>query len=123
LRSVAAALSPLKDLPSGDLPDWQRFFQKHYKEITPAEMQAALQIAARNRNQPVIPVLLPGAHAPVDMPAFLSVRTWVDMREGYDSEGLDRLVWGITGKQPNVLAIWKDNLDKSNSLPYCRKYS
>ncbi len=45
--AVAAALAPLKELPPDDLPGWERFFQKHYKEMTPQEMQAVLERIAR----------------------------------------------------------------------------
>ncbi len=57
--ALAAALSPLKDLPPDDLPSWERFFQKHYKEMTPAEMEAALERIAREveRRQGVTPTV------------------------------------------------------------------
>ena len=50
------------------------------------------------RNQPVIPVLLPGAPTQPRLPLFLRDFTWVDLRGGL-SRGLDRLVWGITGEK------------------------
>jgi hypothetical protein len=62
------------------------------------EMQAALQLAARNPAQPVMAVLLPGAPDWPALPAFLTVRGWVDLRVGM-ADGLDRLVWGITGRR------------------------
>lgn len=40
--AVAAALSPLKDLDPDDLPSIEKFLQKHYKEMTPQDKQAAL---------------------------------------------------------------------------------
>jgi hypothetical protein len=61
------------------------------------EMRAALQQAVR-RGLPVIPVLLPGAHAP-KLPLFLTQYTWVDLSGGLTAEGIDRLVWGITGRK------------------------
>jgi hypothetical protein len=52
------------------------------------------------RQCPVIPVLLPGALAtPAALPVFLKGLTWVDLRE-QDAAGIDRLVWGITGRKP-----------------------
>jgi hypothetical protein len=65
------------------------------------EMQAALQFAVRDK-RPVIPVLLPDAPAQPDLPLFLAARTWVDLRVGFDSRLLDRLVWGITGVKPKA---------------------
>ena len=59
------------------------------------EMQGALIIAVKSKH-PVIPVLLPGAPQ-VELPMFLGTRTWVDLRPGLTSEGLDELYWGITG--------------------------
>jgi tetratricopeptide (TPR) repeat protein len=52
------------------------------------------------RHLPVIPVLLPGAPAKPVLPLFLTQFTWVDLRGGTSKKGLDRLVWGITGKKP-----------------------
>jgi energy-coupling factor transporter ATP-binding protein EcfA2 len=63
------------------------------------EMQALLTQAVKDRKR-VIPVLLPDAPQEPPIPAFLGNRTWVDFREGFTDEGLDRLVWGITGKKP-----------------------
>jgi len=63
------------------------------------EMQAALQLAVKD-GRPVIPVLLPGATTEPELPMFLSNRTWVDLRAGITKEGLDELVWGITGVKP-----------------------
>jgi hypothetical protein len=64
------------------------------------EMRAALQLAVRDK-RPVIPVLLPGAPAQPDLPLFLGNRTWVDLRSGFTQDGLNRLVWGITGAKPD----------------------
>jgi hypothetical protein len=44
-------------------------------------------------------VLLPGAD-PVDLPVFLDGLTWVDLA-ATEPNPIDRLVWGITGKQPD----------------------
>lgn len=40
--ALTAALSPLRDLKPGDLPSAEAFLQKHYKEMTPAQKEAAL---------------------------------------------------------------------------------
>ncbi len=41
--AVAAALSPLRNLPQRDLPTFEKLFQKHYREMTPAEKDAVLR--------------------------------------------------------------------------------
>jgi len=43
VAAVAAALSPLKDLDPDDLPSFEQFFQKHYKEMTPADLAGVLE--------------------------------------------------------------------------------
>ena len=45
--AFAAALSPLRNLDPDDLPTAERFFQKHYKEMTPQEKEAVLARIAR----------------------------------------------------------------------------
>lgn len=48
----------------------------------------------------VIPVLLPGVPTPTPtLPVFLKGLTWVDLR-AQDTAGIDRLIWGITGRKP-----------------------
>lgn len=42
MAAFAAAISPLKDLESGDIPSMGEFLQKHYKEMSQAEMGEAL---------------------------------------------------------------------------------
>jgi hypothetical protein len=81
-RSVLACIGPR------DRGPWQR-----------EEIRVALSRSAAER-LPVIPVLLPGAPRAPDLSAFLKERSWVDLREGIDDEGLDRIVWGITGAKP-----------------------
>lgn len=49
------------------------------------------------RKLPVIPVLLPNASKQPDLPFFLKLFTWVDLRSGLTKDGLDQLEWGITG--------------------------
>ena len=60
------------------------------------EMNAALMLAVRGK-RPVIPVLLPESNSTPQLPMFLSSRTWVDLSAGYTPEGLNRVIWGITG--------------------------
>jgi len=55
------------------------------------------------RKLPVIPVLLPGADKEPELPLFLQAMTWVDLRDGVTEAGLNRLVWGITGKRVDVV--------------------
>ncbi|MBL9002377.1 MAG: 4Fe-4S dicluster domain-containing protein [Phycisphaerae bacterium] len=43
MAALAAALSPLRELASDDIPDLGQFLQKHYKEMTPTDMEAALE--------------------------------------------------------------------------------
>jgi len=45
--AVGAALSPLREVDPEDLPTLERFLQRHYKEMTAAEKQAALDRIAR----------------------------------------------------------------------------
>jgi hypothetical protein len=46
----------------------------------------------------VVPVLLPGATE--ELPAFLPLRTWVDLRHADDADGFHSLVAGIRGEAP-----------------------
>jgi len=64
------------------------------------EMQGLLQFAVEEK-KPVIPVLLPGAPEKPDLPLFLRNRGWVDLRAGFGTEGMDKLIWGITGEHPS----------------------
>lgn len=62
------------------------------------EIERALDLQTRNLSFRVIPVLLPGA-SPENIPAFLSLRTWVDFREGHNTEyALHVLKKGILGE-------------------------
>lgn len=63
------------------------------------EMRACLDQFVKLR-KPAIPVLLPGAAEQPNLPMFLTQLTWVDLRDGLTEEGLDRLVWAITGTKP-----------------------
>lgn len=60
------------------------------------EMRVALMHAVE-QGTPIIPVLLPGAHAE-DLPSFVRLRTWVDLSA--DPSDLSRLVAGIQGRAP-----------------------
>ena len=62
------------------------------------EMQVALNLAATQKLS-VLPILLPDASESPEISAFLQLYTWVDLREGYTADKVDRLVWGITGKK------------------------
>ena len=64
------------------------------------EMRALLSRAVK-QGIPVIPVLLPGAGAEPELPLFLEEVTYVDLRPGLTEDGLDRLIWGVTGRKPN----------------------
>ncbi|MEA2603262.1 MAG: hypothetical protein QOF89_4254 [Acidobacteriota bacterium] len=65
------------------------------------EMRTALATRARDKNRRVIPVLLPDALMPEDLPPFLARLTWVDFRGGLDDpQALHRLVCGIKGIPP-----------------------
>lgn len=73
------------------------------------EMRACLS-AFVDRNLRVIPVLLPGAKRKPRLPLFLRQLTWVDLRGGITSAGLDELEWGITGKKPTLRVVHSDAL-------------
>nr|VFK32110.1 MAG: TIR domain-containing protein [Candidatus Kentron sp. MB] len=63
------------------------------------EMRASL--GQHIERQPsIIPVLLPNAPKEPELPPFLRNRTWVDLRGGLTSQGIDKLEWGITGEKP-----------------------
>ncbi len=67
------------------------------------EVESALRLAVGD-GRPVIPVLLPDAPGSPGLPGFLATRTWVDLRAAVGGDGLsgiDRLVWGITGRRPS----------------------
>ncbi len=43
MAALAAALSPLRELGSDQVPNLEQFLQKHYKQMTPAELEEALE--------------------------------------------------------------------------------
>jgi TIR domain len=76
-----------------------------------SEVRAFLELERSRRERvPVIPVLLPGCPKSPELGLFLRAYTWVDLREGVSEEGLERLLWGITGVKPpelgGALAFW-----------------
>jgi hypothetical protein len=54
------------------------------------ELQVALDQAWRDPERLVVPVLLPGFEG--ELPEFLGLRTWVDLRGGIAGDGLGKLV-------------------------------
>ena len=94
---------------------WQRLLEEQIAKIKSAavfvgregigpwqrqELDGFLREFAK-RNCPVIPVLLPGAPVQPSLPLFLMEMTWVDFRVSQPSP-LARLIWGITGKRPEI---------------------
>src|SRR5262245_10409497 len=61
------------------------------------EAQLALDRQAREPSLTVIPILLPGADAAL---GFLSLNTWIDLRDGTTEDQLDILALAIEGKPP-----------------------
>jgi len=64
------------------------------------EIKAFLR-AFVNRKCPVIPVLLPNSPKEPKLPVFLQGLMWVDFRQ-HDPEPLGQLIWGITGRKPDL---------------------
>ena len=54
------------------------------------EMHAAL-VESVDRRVPIVPLLLPGAPEKPDLPLFLRTLTWVDCRDGFTEQALDRI--------------------------------
>lgn len=75
------------------------------------EMRGCLSEFVR-RKMPVIPVLLPGTLKQPELPLFLKLFQWVDLRDGLTEDGIDKLVWGITGEYPEHKAV----SEKTNDL-------
>ncbi len=72
-----------------------------------------------DRKMPVIPVLLPGASKKPKLPLFLKQFTWVDLRKGLTKDGIDQLVWGITGSRPGKKTkVMKAAQGPVHNLPY-----
>jgi hypothetical protein len=128
-RLKEAGLNPFLDrygLPAGQ--PWQPWLEQHlascralvvlvgsqgFGEWQHREIELGLDrhASASKRGQafPVIPVLLPGlANDAVPVGSFLSLNTWVDLRNGLDeSESLQRLVAGAQGKAIDAAASEK----------------
>jgi hypothetical protein len=82
------------------------------------EIERALDLQARNPDFRVIPVLMPDAD-PSGIPAFLSLRTWVDFRDGQDQDyALHVLRQGIKGEP---VGRWPRKGDQ-NSAGVIQKY-
>lgn len=91
---------------------WQRALEEQIEHIQTAAVfvgkdgigpwqQMELEAFLRefvSRGCPVIPVLLDYAPDKPQLPVFLRGMTWVDFRKA-DSEPLENLIWGITGKR------------------------
>ena len=128
-RLKEAGLSAFLDrygLPAGQ--PWQPWLEQHlsscralvalvgpqgFGEWQHREIQLGLdrQASAAKAGErfPVIPVLLPGlAQDAVPVGSFLSLNTWVDLRNGLDApESLQRLVTGAQGKAIDAAAAEK----------------
>jgi GTPase SAR1 family protein len=92
---------------------WQRVLEGQIQNISAAivvvgsrvgpwqdqEMEAFLRQFVK-RGCPVIPVLLPDTDPP-DLPPLLDGMTWVNLGEGIP-DPYHQLVWGVTGRRPEV---------------------
>ena len=96
---------------------WQRLLEEQIEQIKAAavfvgkdgigpwqrqELDAFLREFVR-RGCPVIPVVLSDAPQKPALPMFLKAMTWVDFRI-QDSDPMQRLLWGITGRRPITTA-------------------
>jgi len=64
------------------------------------ETQAGLSLAVKEKKR-IIPVILPNSpEGEPKLPLLLTNRSWVDFRNGVSEDGLDELIWGITGVKP-----------------------
>ena len=102
-----------RELPPGQ--PWQQLLEKQIGQIRAAavfvgaagvgpwqeqELYGFLREFV-SRKSPVIPVLLQDAPDKPDLPIFLKAMTWVDFRR-QDPDPLSRLIWGITGRRPDL---------------------
>ncbi len=98
-----------------------RMFQKEIEDVLPSikavavfvgpggigpwedmEIRVAIDQFVK-RSSPVIPVLLPGLKDEPELPLFLDGFVWVSFQENInETEVLDNLEWGITGKNPKT---------------------
>jgi len=74
------------------------FFGPHgIGDIQQIELEMAVVRKAKEKNFPVIPVLLPGSSSG-NLPLYIKLNTWVDFRGGIDNdEEFKRLIAGIKG--------------------------
>lgn len=102
-----------RELPPGQ--PWQQLLEKQIEHIRSAavfvgaagvgpwqeqELYGFLREFV-SRRSPVIPVLLPDAPDKPELPIFLKAMTWVDFRR-QEPDPLLRLIWGITGRRPDL---------------------
>ena len=92
-QGIENARSGLVLIGTGGIGPWQN-----------EEVETLLQAAVHSQ-VPLVPVLLPGAPSEVSLPAFLRLRTWVDIRRGYTSDLVAQLLWGITGRPHRPLPL------------------
>jgi hypothetical protein len=117
-----------KELPPGQ--PWQKKIEQILETVRAAavlfgpagigpweepEMWGALSEFVK-RQLPVIPVLLPGAPQEAELPLFLKQFTWVDLRDGLNKAGLDRLVWGITQEKPDLRPYLEALVDRTDHI-------
>lgn len=70
-----------------------------------------------NRKMPVIPLLLPNCDITPELPIFLRRFTWIDLRNGFsDIEGLENLLWGITGEKKKIRKIKTPERSKEQTI-------
>ncbi|MGH7342730.1 MAG: SUMF1/EgtB/PvdO family nonheme iron enzyme, partial [Candidatus Rokuibacteriota bacterium] len=72
-------------------------------QVQSPEMEAALDRAWRELGRPVIPVLLPGAAANPELPEFLRLRTWIDLRQGLTEATIRQFVAAVAGRAAGPL--------------------
>jgi energy-coupling factor transporter ATP-binding protein EcfA2 len=77
-------------------PTFAVFVGKHFGQSP--FVQEELE-SARRRGLPIIPVLLKSASSR-DLPSDLARIRWVNLQSS-DSDPMDQLIWGITGKNPH----------------------
>ncbi len=138
VREIAEALRNREIVPWFDLDDlrpgvpWQDELEKAILAIPASavfvgnhgmgpwqkpEVRACISKMVE-RGRPVIPVLLPGAPDKLDIGIFLAENTWVDLRQGITADGLDRLIWGITGKKPDRRTPTPSSGPPLHNLPF-----
>lgn len=83
-KALRQARATLVFVGPGGLGDWQQ-----------EEVRVAKEHSVKN-GKPLVPVVLPGVVGEPELPAFLRMYTWVDLRQT-DPDPWDRLVWGVTG--------------------------